>query len=140
MGPARSAARGRVPEWVEPMLASSDKGTLRTGPGWLYEYKLDGYRACMAIAPDGTTVLTSRNGIDFTAEFTELTGVLAPVLGGQAAVLDGEIVVYNEHGQIEFGALQQRRGRYQTHRSSPRREQPFTDVPVRFLTGRRTGS
>jgi hypothetical protein len=50
----------------------------------------------MQIAADGTTVFTSRNGID-------------------------------------VGLLQERRGRYQTHRSSPRRDEPFDDVPVRFL-------
>ncbi|ONI85358.1 hypothetical protein ALI144C_13785 [Actinosynnema sp. ALI-1.44] len=55
----------------------------------------------MRIAPDGTTVLTSRNGLDFTDEFLMLTGVLPDALDGRAAVLDGEIVVYNEHGQVD---------------------------------------
>jgi len=126
-------ASARVPDWVTPMLAKPDGGRLRAGPEWAYEYKLDGYRACMQIAADGTTVLTSRNGIDFTHEFADLAGVLAPALDGRAAVLDGEIVVYNDAGQIDFGLLQERRGRYQTHRSSPLRDQPFEDVPVRFL-------
>ncbi|MEU3627858.1 DNA ligase D [Amycolatopsis coloradensis] len=93
----------------------------------------DGYRCAMQIAPDGTTRLTSRNGNDFTAEFAELAGVLAPALDGRAAVLDGEIVVYNEAGQPEFGMLQERCGRYQTHRASLRRDEPFTDLSVRFL-------
>ncbi|MGV9362051.1 ATP-dependent DNA ligase [Amycolatopsis sp. NPDC003731] len=115
------------------MLAKPDGDRLRTGPEWAYEYKLDGYRACMQIAPDGTTVLTSRNGIDFTHEFAGLAGIFAPALDGRPAVIDGEIVVYNKAGQIDFGLLQERRGRYQTHRSSPRRDEPFDDVPVRFL-------
>ncbi len=126
-------AASRVPDWITPMLAKPDGGRLRAGLEWAYEYKLDGYRACMQIAADGTTVLTSRNGIDFTQEFADLTGVLAPALDGRPAVLDGEIVVYNDAGQIDFGLLQERRGRYQTHRSSPRREEPFDDVPIRFL-------
>jgi bifunctional non-homologous end joining protein LigD len=123
----------RVPAWVEPMLAKADGGRLRSGPEWAYEYKLDGYRACMQIVPDGTTVLTSRNGIDFTREFAHLAGALAPALDSQPAVPDGEIVVYNDAGQIDFGLLQERRGRYQTHRSSPRRDEPFDDVPVRLI-------
>ncbi len=123
----------RIPEWVELMLAKADGGRLRAGSEWAYEYKLDGYRACMQIAADGTTVLTSRNGIDFTHEFADLAGVLAPALEGRPAVLDGEIVTYNQNGQIDFGLLQERRGRYQTHRSSPRRNEPFDDAPVRFL-------
>jgi bifunctional non-homologous end joining protein LigD len=84
----------------------------------------------MRIGPDGTTVLTSRNGIDFTAEFPTLTGVLGD---GRAAVLDGEIVVYNDAGQIDFGLLQERRGRFQKRPGSPRQDQPAGDIPVRFL-------
>lgn len=133
----RKSAGGReeasTPGWVEPMLAKPDGGRLREGPEWAYEYKLDGYRACMRIAADGTTILTSRNGIDFTDEFPALAGVLTEALDGRSAVLDGEVVVYNDAGQIDFGMLQERRGRYQTHRSSVRREEPFEDVPVRFL-------
>ncbi|SFW88421.1 DNA ligase D [Amycolatopsis australiensis] len=130
---AGRAASSRVPQWVEPMLAKVDGGRLQQGPEWAYEYKLDGYRACMQTAADGTTMLTSRNGIDFTHEFADLAGVLAPALDGRPAVLDGEIVTYNQNGQIDFGLLQERRGRYQTHRASTRRTEPFDDAPVRFL-------
>jgi hypothetical protein len=85
------------------MLAKPDGGGLRSGPEWAYEPKLDGYRAAMRSAPDGTTVLTSRNGIDFTAEFASLAGVVGASLDGGAAVLDGEIVVYNDAEQVDFG-------------------------------------
>ncbi|ONI90795.1 hypothetical protein ALI144C_02230 [Actinosynnema sp. ALI-1.44] len=122
-----------VPPWIEPMLAKPDRGRLPSGPEWTYEYKLDGYRACMQVAPDGTTVLTSRNGIIFTNEFPSLSGVLAPALEGRSAVLDGEIVVYNDAGQIDFGALQERRGRYRRHAKLTRGGTPFEDVDVRFL-------
>jgi len=124
---------GIAPEWVPPMLAKPDGGTLPSGSGWAYEYKLDGYRAAMRIAPDGTTALTSRNGIDFTAEFPTLLGVLAEGLGGADAVLDGEIVVYNQAGQVDFGLMQERRGRYRKHSASALRDHVFEDVPVRFL-------
>jgi bifunctional non-homologous end joining protein LigD len=97
---------------VPPMLADSDGGRLRAGPEFSYEWKYDGYRTCMRIAPDGTTVLTSRNNRDtFTEEFAELTGVVGPALEGRAAVLDGEIVAYDEAGRIDFGLLQRSRGR-----------------------------
>ncbi|UOX92630.1 DNA ligase D [Amycolatopsis sp. FBCC-B4732] len=122
----------RAPAWVEPMLAKADGGRLRSGPEWAYEYKLDGYRAAMRIAPDGTTVLTSRNNIDFTAEFADLDGVLAPALDGRAAYLDGEIVVYGDDGRIDFELMQERRGRYVRHQSGPPGRE-FEDVPVRFL-------
>jgi bifunctional non-homologous end joining protein LigD len=122
-----------VPEWVEPMLAKADGGRLRSGPEWAYEYKLDGYRAAMRVAPDGTTVLTSRNNIDFTAEFAGLAGVLTPALDGRAAVLDGEIVVYGDDNRIDFELMQERRGRYVKHSGSLHRDEPFDDIPVRFL-------
>lgn len=83
-----AAAHSSVPAWMDPMLAKPDGGRLREGPQWAYEYKLDGYRVAMGIAADGTTVLTSRNGLDLTAEFAELTGVLTATLRGRAAVLD----------------------------------------------------
>ncbi|WP_436497187.1 DNA ligase D [Actinokineospora sp. HUAS TT18] len=133
MARASKSSRAVVPAWVEPMLAKPDGGRLRTGSSWSYEYKLDGYRAAMRIAANGTTVLTSRNGIDLTHEFAVLAGVLSPALDGRAAVLDGEIVVYNDAGQVDFGAMQERRGRYRSHASSPRRDEPFLDVPVRYL-------
>ncbi|MEU4674834.1 DNA ligase D [Amycolatopsis sp. NPDC023774] len=125
--------RSRVPAWVEPMLAKADGGRLRSGPEWAYEYKLDGYRAAMRIAPDGTAVLTSRNNIDFTAEFADLATVLGPALDGRSAVLDGEVVVYDENGRIDFELLQERRGRYVKHAGSLRRDDPFDDLPVRFI-------
>jgi bifunctional non-homologous end joining protein LigD len=130
---ARAArSRSAVPAWIAPMLAKSGGSTLPTGPGWAYEPKLDGYRAAMQIGPDGSTVLTSRNGLDFTAEFPTLTDVLGPALDGRAAVLDGEIVVYDEAGHVDFGLMQQRRGRYRTHHTAGRTD-PFDDLPVRFL-------
>lgn len=51
-------------------------------------------------------------------------------LGGREAVLDGEIVVYNPDGQVDFGLLQERRRRYRRYRGTG----PFQDpVAVRFL-------
>ncbi|MFI5614331.1 non-homologous end-joining DNA ligase [Amycolatopsis sp. NPDC051903] len=103
---AGGAERSRVPAGIEPMLATPDGGTLRDGPEYAYEFKWDGYRAIMRVAPDGTTVLTSRNDNDFTGRFPELAGVLGDALGGRPAVLDGEIVALDEQGHPDFGLLQ----------------------------------
>jgi bifunctional non-homologous end joining protein LigD len=86
----------------------------------------------MQIAPDGTTVLTSRNNIDLTAEFAGLAGVLAPALDGRAAYLDGEVVVYGDDGRVDFERMQERRGRYVRYQNGPKGLE-FKDVPVRFL-------
>lgn len=80
------------------MLAKPDCGHLPSGSRWAYEHKLDGYRCCLRVVLDGTTVLTSRNDKDMTAEFAELS----TALGGEALALAGEVVVYNEHGQVDL--------------------------------------
>ncbi|WP_298795700.1 non-homologous end-joining DNA ligase [uncultured Pseudonocardia sp.] len=88
------------------MLATPDGGRLPDGPRFAYEFKWDGYRAVMRVASDGTTVLTSRNGNDFTARYPELAGALTAALGGRRAVLDGEIVALDAAGRPDFGLLQ----------------------------------
>ena len=70
-------------------------------------------RSCVRVGADGTAVLTSRNGNDFTDEFAVLVEPLAQVFDGRAGVLDGEIVAYNAHGEIDFQLLEERRGHYQ---------------------------
>jgi bifunctional non-homologous end joining protein LigD len=102
-------AESGVPPPVEPMLATPDGGRLPDGPEFAYEFKWDGYRAVMCVAPAGTTVLTSRNGVDFTTRYAELAGVLRAGLGGRAAILDGEIVALNDRGRPDFELLQHRR-------------------------------
>ncbi len=126
MARASRTDRSRLPAMVAPMLASPDGGRLPDGPDYAYEYKCDGYRAVMRVAPDGTMALTSRNGNDLTREFAVLAGGLGDALGGRAAVLDGELVVLNEHGQPEFALMQERRGQYQ-------QGLPVADRPVQFL-------
>ncbi|MFC9249990.1 ATP-dependent DNA ligase [Amycolatopsis thailandensis] len=100
----------RVPAFVEPMLATSSKERLPDDPAFVYEWKWDGYRSVMRIAPDGTTRLTSRNGNDFTARFSVLDGALGDALGGRAGVLDGEIVALDARGRPDFGLLQNSAG------------------------------
>lgn len=116
----------RVPPAVAPMLASPGRGVLPDDPRFAYEYKYDGYRAVMRVAPSGAMTLTSRNDKDITAEFAELADDLGDALGGRAAVLDGELVVLNEYGQPEFALMQERRGRYQQRFST-------AALPLRYL-------
>ena len=75
-------------------------------PGWMWEPKLDGYRA-LAIIEGGRVALRSRRGLDQAADFPRL----AEELGRQATrrmVLDGEIVAFDEAGKPSFNALQNR--------------------------------
>jgi bifunctional non-homologous end joining protein LigD len=73
---------------------------------WMWEPKLDGYRALAFIGPTGVQ-LRSRRGLDLATDFPRL----AEELGKQAVdtmILDGEIVAFDAAGKPSFNALQNR--------------------------------
>jgi len=72
------------------------------GEGWTYEIKWDGYRA-LAFAKGGKAELISRNDLVYT-QFSPINEILES--WNLDIVLDGEIVVLNETGSPDFGALQ----------------------------------
>ena len=79
---------------------------LPEGPQWLYEVKLDGYRAL--IVKDGDRVkLVSRNEKDLTAAYPAVAAA-GKGLDAETAVIDGEIVAVDAHGRPSFQALQHR--------------------------------
>lgn len=100
-----------VPPAIAPMLPVPGTGPIPDDPRYAYEFKWDGYRAVMRLAPDGAMLLTSRNGNDLTPDYPELGGVLDDALHGRAAVLDGEVVALDEQGHPDFAVLQNRRAR-----------------------------
>jgi len=75
--------------------------------GWFIEPKWDGVRAVVTVH-DGRVTIASRLGNDVTGGYPELEG-LADALGGRSAVLDGEIVAFDERtGRPSFQRLQRR--------------------------------
>lgn len=90
---------------VEPMAALLvDK--LPSGDEWLYEAKFDGYRAL--VLKDGAKVrILSRKGNDLTATYPAIRQA-AEKLKASAALLDGEIVAFDESGRPSFQQLQHR--------------------------------
>ena len=98
-----------VPTVPRPMKATA--GALPSGDDWLHEVKWDGMRLIVSVGDDGTghpTVrLTSANGKDATASYPELAG-LGAALGVRSAILDGEVVAFDDAGRPDFGRLQQR--------------------------------
>ena len=72
-------------------------------PEWIFEIKWDGYRA-IAILNGSSVSLQSRNDKSFNKKFYPVYDALAK--WNLHAVLDGEIVVINENGISQFGALQ----------------------------------
>lgn len=87
---------------LAPQLARSAKEVPR-GEGWVYERKLDGFRAIVFVDGDHVTI-QSRGGKTLDRYFPELR------FGPGRYVVDGEIVIAvgGDGDGEEFGALQQR--------------------------------
>lgn len=101
--PARE--RDPFPENVVPMLARLAE-LPRDERNWAVEVKWDGVRA-IAYCQPGRLRLQTRNLNDVTAQYPEVHR-LARQLGSRDAVLDGELVAFDEHGKPSFERLQQR--------------------------------
>jgi bifunctional non-homologous end joining protein LigD len=99
-----SGTRGApLPDFVPPSLATL-RDTAPTGKGWIHEIKFDGYRI-QARLDDGTVRLLTRKGLDWRDKFPNVAAVVAD-LPAEAALIDGEIVVEDEHGHSNFSMLQ----------------------------------
>jgi bifunctional non-homologous end joining protein LigD len=127
-----------LPELIRPMLCRA--GPLPADPtGWATEFKWDGVRA-VAYIQGGRILLRSRNDLDITAAYPELHG-LGRVLGGRPAVLDGEIVAFDERNRPSFSRLQQRmhvRGAAAAHRLAATVPVSYLVFDVLHLDGRST--
>jgi bifunctional non-homologous end joining protein LigD len=94
-----------MPRSIAPMLAVLSANPPQ-GDEWAYEFKWDGVRA-MVFVDGGRVRATSRNDKDLTAAFPELRP-LGEFLGSRSAILDGELVAFDEDGRPSFGRLQHR--------------------------------
>lgn len=88
--------------FIKPMLAKLTDRAFKS-EDWIFEVKWDGYRAIAELK--GTSVqLYSRNGLSFAERYTSIIRELKKMK--LKAVLDGEIVVLDEHGRPSFQKLQ----------------------------------
>jgi len=85
---------------IKPQLALTRR-ELPRGEQWAYEQKLDGFRAIVYV-DGGDACIQSRGGKDLTRYFPELGFTQGRY------VLDGELVIRDADGRLEFDALQQR--------------------------------
>jgi bifunctional non-homologous end joining protein LigD len=97
----KKAPKTKAPANVKPMKATLVNEPF-SDPDWMYEVKWDGYRAIATIDKKGAELI-SRNNIPFDKYYP-----INDILKGWAvnAVIDGEIVVINDRGIADFGALQ----------------------------------
>ena len=107
MDPPADPDADPVPDLVKPMLATAgDLPSASDEQGWAFEMKWDGVRAVVYVDHGSVRVLT-RNDREVAATYPELRG-LGEFFGDRTAVLDGEIVAFDERGRPSFGTLQQR--------------------------------
>jgi bifunctional non-homologous end joining protein LigD len=128
-----------MPAQLAPMLARA--GRLPASEGdWAFEVKWDGVRAIAYRRPERSLRIESRSLNDVSFRYPELCP-LGRALGRHEAVLDGEIVSFDDRGAPSFERLQQRM--HLTDDSAIRRlarEAPVTYLifDLLYLDGRRT--
>ena len=94
--------KGTPGRFIDPMLLLRTDA-LPAGEQWLYELKLDGYRA-IAFKRNGAVHLRSRNDNDFNARYPAVVDALARL--PDDTVIDGEVVAFDAEGRPSFNALQ----------------------------------
>lgn len=93
------------PPAFRPMLAEGGHEPF-DDPAWWFEPKLDGVRSLAYTTTDSTKLVT-RTGRDVTSRYPELR-MVHELVDQVNAVLDAEIVAFDEEGRNSFEALQQR--------------------------------
>jgi bifunctional non-homologous end joining protein LigD len=94
-----------LPKFVAPMVAASVKEPFDS-PDWIFETKLDGYRAIAVIDSTGKARLWSRNHLPLEPKFPTIQDAVSQ-LKLRSTILDGEIVALDKDGVPRFQLLQQ---------------------------------
>ncbi|MFP5363522.1 MAG: DNA ligase D [Thermoleophilia bacterium] len=105
MDPAEDPTRQPMPARISPMLAKA-QGLPADDENWAYEIKWDGVRT-IAYSEPGRIRFESRNHNDISHSYPELKAINR-ALSSHRAILDGEIVAFDENGRPSFGRLQGR--------------------------------
>jgi ATP-dependent DNA ligase len=93
-------------DFIEPMECQS-VSKLPEGSQWLWEIKLDGYRA-LAVKSGSNITLFSRRKKPLNRRFPYIVEPLAELPAG--TVVDGELIGLDDSGRPDFNLLQNFRG------------------------------
>jgi len=99
------AVAAPIPAFFEPM-GSTLSDHLPSGEEWIFEVKWDGVRGLVFI-DNGVLAIYTRNNNRCEKQYPELQ-VLPHYIDAEQVILDGEIVVLDEHGVSHFELIQSR--------------------------------
>lgn len=136
MDPPRRADWERLPESVEPMLATDGRLPSRTKDAdWAYEFDWDGVRAIAYVDGGRLRLAASAAGqahADLTRAFPELRD-LGASLGSTPVVLDGELVALGGDGRPDRTRLQRRMEAGGPDVAAAKARRQAQQLPVTFL-------
>jgi ATP-dependent DNA ligase len=105
-GPSRGGMSRRdspLPRFIPPQL-SQPVEKAPSGPQWLHEIKLDGFRMAARI-DDGRVQLLTRTGLDWSRKYPSVIAALANVTA-KTVYLDGELCGVDDAGLPSFANTQ----------------------------------
>jgi bifunctional non-homologous end joining protein LigD len=96
---------GATPSFIPPMLATL-VGAPFDGPDWLFEFKWDGFRVETVVDGDSVRLWTrgEQDASRYFGPFLDPPSWLA----ARRAIVDGEVIALDEHGEPDFALLQAR--------------------------------
>lgn len=107
------AVQAPMPKELMPMMAVSSQ-SLPSGTDWLYEVKWDGVRAICFVnkkSEKQSVHVLSRKGTAIEEQYPEMAEIVKALAEDtESAIIDGEIVVFDEKGVPSFQLLQNRIG------------------------------
>src|SRR5271166_1207632 len=96
-------AAAPLPRWIPPQLCQPVE-TAPSGPQWLHEIKLDGFRMAARIV-HGRVQLLTRTGLDWSDKYPSVLAALAQVTV-ESAYLNGELCGVGADGLPSFSLTQ----------------------------------
>src|SRR5258708_17089001 len=100
--PGSKSSPKKGASFIEPMECLAVP-KIPEGPLWVYEVKLDGFRAIAVTTNQGEPALFSRRGKSFNKKFPDVFNALATLPRG--TVIDGEVVALDDQGRPDFNLL-----------------------------------